>query len=308
VIRIAIIGYGKIAEDQHVPAIRGNDELELVACVSRRKAAPEGTPAFASIAELRASGIEVDAVALCNTPEDRPATALEAIAAGWHVFLEKPPAATLGAVAEIETAASEAGVTLFASWHSRFAPAVAGARVWLAHRTIASLEIEWREDVRKWHPGQAWIWQPGGFGVFDPGINALSIVTEILPTELTIESAILDTPANRQQPIAAELRFGGRGIPAGARAIFDWRATSAETWAIRIGTDAGPLELVDGGARLRVDDAEVATAGLDEYPGLYTRFADLVRTGASEVDVRPLRLVADAFLRGERRGVEAFED
>jgi hypothetical protein len=43
------------------------------------------------------------------------------------------------------------------------------------------VEIVWHEDVRKWHPGQQWIWEPGGFGVFDPGINALSIATRIFP-------------------------------------------------------------------------------------------------------------------------------
>ena len=34
-IKIAIIGYGKIAEDQHVPSIRSNDRFELVATSSR---------------------------------------------------------------------------------------------------------------------------------------------------------------------------------------------------------------------------------------------------------------------------------
>jgi D-galactose 1-dehydrogenase len=34
-IRIAIIGYGKIAEDQHVPSIQANPRLELVATSSR---------------------------------------------------------------------------------------------------------------------------------------------------------------------------------------------------------------------------------------------------------------------------------
>jgi D-galactose 1-dehydrogenase len=43
------------------------------------------------------------------------------------------------------------------------------------------VNVIWREDVRVWHPGQDWIWQPGGLGVFDPGINALSIITHILP-------------------------------------------------------------------------------------------------------------------------------
>ena len=41
-IRIAIVGYGKIAQDQHVPSIAGNDRFELVATVSRSGGAPEG--------------------------------------------------------------------------------------------------------------------------------------------------------------------------------------------------------------------------------------------------------------------------
>ena len=42
------------------------------------------------------------------------------------------------------------------------------------------MRIDWRESVRKWHPGQEWVWEPGGFGVCDPGINAMSIFTEIM--------------------------------------------------------------------------------------------------------------------------------
>ena len=58
--------------------------------------------------------------------------------------------------------------------------------------------------MRRWHPGQAWIWEPGGFGVFDPGINALSIATSIFaPFFLT--AARLDFPENRDAPIAAAL-------------------------------------------------------------------------------------------------------
>lgn len=307
-LRIAIVGYGKIAEDQHVPTIVADPALELVACVSRRRAAPSGVPAFTTIAELRASGIAVDAVALCNTPGDRAAAAFEAIDAGWHVLLEKPPATTLGTVAAIAAAAQRAKVCLFASWHSRFAPAVAEARTRLADRTITSLEIDWFEDVRKWHPGQDWVWQPGGFGVFDPGINALSIITEILPVELAVADAVLEFPENRQTPIAADLRFTGPGVPADARARFDWRQTPTETWTIRIGTDRGTLELRDGGARLLADGVAIVAEDRHEYAGLYDRFATLVAGRDSEVDVRPLRLVADAFLLGQRRMVEAFDN
>ncbi len=311
-VRIAIIGYGKIAEDQHVPAIAGTPGFELAATVSRRRAGPAGFPAFASIAELVGSGIAVDAAALCNTPEDRPATAFEAIAAGWHVLMEKPPAAALSTAAVIETAAAAAGVTLFASWHSRFAPAVDRARALLAGRQVTGLAIEWREDVRKWHPGQAWIWQPGGFGVFDPGINALSIATAILPVELCLDAALLEIPEGRQTPIAAELRFGGPGVPADARAVFDWRATGTECWTVRVAMDGARdgdvLELTGGGSALSLNGLALPTEGPGEYPALYHRFGDLVATGRSEVDVRPLRLAADAFLLGERRTVARFDN
>jgi NADPH-dependent 2,4-dienoyl-CoA reductase/sulfur reductase-like enzyme len=45
-----------------------------------------------------------------------------------------------------------------------------------------------------------------------------------------------------------------------------------------------------------------------EYPAMYAHFASLVRDRASDVDVDPLRLVADAFLRGRRKIVEAFDE
>ena len=71
--------------------------------------------------------------------------------------------------------------------------------------------MPWKEDVRVWHPGQRWIWEPGGFGVFDPGINALSIVARIFPGALFVREAELSYPRNKQTPIAAELRMAESG-------------------------------------------------------------------------------------------------
>ena len=298
-IAIAIVGYGKIAEDQHVPAIQANPEFQLAATVSRRKAGPVGVPAFVSLQELRASGLGIDAVALCNTPTERPETAFEALAAGWHVLMEKPPAATLTAVDQIQAAARAAGVTLFAGWHCRFGPAVSTTKALLAGRRIDSLLIDWREDVRKWHPDQQWIWQPGGFGVFDPGINGLSVLSEILPVELAVSAARLDMPSNRQTPVSARLDFGGPGVPPGAHGLFDWLEPD-DRWNIHVGFEGRQLLLSHGGSRLSVDGAAVRVEPGGEYPPLYRRFAQLVACGESEVDVRPLKLVADAFLLGER--------
>ena len=45
-----------------------------------------------------------------------------------------------------------------------------------------------------------------------------------------------------------------------------------------------------------------------EYPMLYRRFAEIIRAGVSDVDLAPLRHVADAFMLGKRRIVEPFFD
>ncbi|MYF85485.1 MAG: gfo/Idh/MocA family oxidoreductase, partial [Rhodospirillaceae bacterium] len=44
-LKTALVGIGKIARDQHIPAIEANVEFELVATASRN-AEVEGIPAF----------------------------------------------------------------------------------------------------------------------------------------------------------------------------------------------------------------------------------------------------------------------
>lgn len=140
-------------------------------------------------------------------PQVRFSFAQKALASGKHVLLEKLPGATLSEVEALIALATQKDCILFAGWHSRFAPAVETAKNWLADKQIRKVEIIWKEDVRRWHPGQKWIWDAGGLGVFDPGINALSILTEILPMELFLTKARLEFPANCQTPIAATLAF-----------------------------------------------------------------------------------------------------
>ena len=306
VIRVGVVGLGKIARDQHLPAIQSDPVFELAATVSPDDHGVTGITHHQTLSALLASGPEVDAIALCTPPQVRFDLAVAALERGLHVFLEKPPGATLTEVALLEQTAAENGATLFAGWHSRFAAGVAPAKAWLADKRIVRVAIVWREDVRVWHPGQAWIWEPGGLGVFDPGINALSIATEILPNAFFLSAATLWTPANRKAPIAAELSFRDTtGAP--ITMDLDWRQTGPQSWEIAIETNAGTLSLSKGGAVLTLPTGELYAEDR-EYSGLYARFAALIDGRVSEVDVRPLQLVADAYLRGRRQTVEAFED
>jgi D-galactose 1-dehydrogenase len=194
-IRLGIVGVGKIVRDQHLPAVAGNTDFELVAAASRN-ASVDGIANFKTIEEMLAGLPDLDAVSLCMPPAARYEAAHTAITASKHVFLEKPPGATISEVEDLKALADAKGVSLFASWHSRYAPAVEAARKFLAGTTVRSASFVWKEDVRRWHPGQAWIWEAGGFGVFDPFINCLSIVTHILPP-LHITTAKLDFPGEQ---------------------------------------------------------------------------------------------------------------
>ncbi|MBB3143550.1 Gfo/Idh/MocA family protein [Halomonas organivorans] len=319
-ISIGLVGLGKIARDQHLPAIQANPGYRLVAGADPQGGV-EGLAHYPSLEAMLSAEPDLDAVAICTPTRLRYAQARQALEAGKHVLLEKPPGATLSEVEALVELAEGCPGTLFAAWHSQQAGGVEAAREWLAAREIRAVEIEWKEDVRVWHPGQAWLWEPGGMGVFDPGINALSVATRVLPRPFFLRQATLDVPANCQTPIAAELAFMDADETPIA-AAFDFRQTGEVTWEVRIETDAGRLRLSHGGNRLLIDDdvvvdapageggdepARLAAMVGQEYAGLYARFAELAAAGRSEVDVAPLRQVADAFLYGRRESVEPFE-
>jgi D-galactose 1-dehydrogenase len=307
--KIAIIGIGKISQDQHLPVIAKNPDFQLVAVVSQRGLGAPGVPSFKTPAELYAAVSDLDAVAICTPPHVRHAIAREALAVGKHVMLEKPPAATVAEMHDLTTGAAAAGKVIFATWHSQYNAAVDEAKKRLAGQRLRALAIEWKEDVRRWHPGQDWIWDAGNFGVFDPGINALSILTKIAPGAMFVKSAQLHYPENRDTPIAASLVFSSNAGAPEARLIaeFDWRQEGDQSWNIDIETLSGTrLRLSHGGSKLFVDGEKVVDAPMAEYEGLYAHFAELLAKGESGMDSAPFQLVADAFLVGSRRVVEPF--
>ncbi|MFA8441813.1 Gfo/Idh/MocA family protein [Yoonia sp.] len=297
---ICLVGIGKIAVDQHVPAIAGSHDWELAATVSRAGTV-DGVPSFTDFDQMLTERPDIGVISLCLPPVPRYDYAAKAIAAGRHVMLEKPPGATLAEVYALADMAQKADVTLYTTWHSRMAKGVAPAKAWLADKTVTGAHINWKEDVRRWHPGQDWVFAPGGMGVFDPGSNALSIITEILPMPIHLQSAKLHFPENRDTPIAAQMQWTQN-----VTGDFDWRQEGPQSWDITVETTAGILDLHDGGDRLVIGGENVVAGDNQEYPALYDRMAELVKNGASEVDVAPMIHVADALTLGKRLVVDPF--
>jgi len=303
-IRIAIVGFGKIAADQHVPAIEGNGRFELVASSSR---SGKGVgQAFTDWRELIRDVEGLEAVAITTPPEPRYDIARECLLAGLHCLLEKPPTTGTAEIADLDCLAQAQQRTLFTTWHAQHHATVDAAAQALAGKRIKSMTIHWHEDVRKWHPGQQWIWEPGGFGVFDPGINAFSIATRIFPGGLFVKSADLSFPRNAQTPIAAEITFSSPEADGPLTASLDWRRSEGEEWTIALETTSGDVvRLEAGGEELLLNGQASKDDGPGEYPDIYRAFVDLIDQRRSLVDVAPLRLVADCLLVGRRTEVDA---
>jgi D-galactose 1-dehydrogenase len=307
--RVAVIGIGKISIDQHLPVIDKSVDFELAATVSQRGVSVGSTPSFKTAAELYKAMPDLDAVAICTPPGVRHALVCEALDAGKHVLMEKPPTATISEFDDLVARGTRSGKVLFATWHSQYNAAVDRVRDILAKDDVRSVRIDWRENVRKWHPGQDWVWEPGGFGVCDPGINAMSIFTKIMPVPVFVDNATLTYPSNRQTPVDVQIKFktGEAGGP-NLSAHFNWLEGDQEVWTFTIVTGAGQtLQLKNGGAVLEVDGRETVNEKPEEYERIYERFAELLASRTSDVHDAPLRLISDAFFVGRRESGPAFD-
>src|SRR5690606_34384313 len=92
--KIALVGIGKIARDQHIPSLLASADWELAAAVSRHGTV-EGVPNYTNLQDMLAAHPEIGTVSLCIPPVPRFAYARAALAAGRNVMLEKPPGATV---------------------------------------------------------------------------------------------------------------------------------------------------------------------------------------------------------------------
>jgi len=306
-IRVGIVGLGKIAQEEHIPALMNNDAFTLVAAVSNKSSAAP-VPVFTSPEAMLDAMPDMDAIAICTPPQAHYAPAKMALLRGKHVLLEKPPCPTLEEFDELGALARAKGLTLFQTWHAREAPAVGAAAEWLSTRKVTGGRVVWKEDVRHWHPGQSWIWAEGGFGVLDAGINAISILTAIFTEPLNVEAAHLFIPNNCANPIAAALVLRTQS-GAIIDAEFDFRHRGIQSRLVVIETNDGMLDLTKFSAARNMSEiwGEVGSQSL-EYAAVYRRFASLIAEGRCDIDKRPLEIVIDTLRLAGRSSVAPFEE
>jgi D-galactose 1-dehydrogenase len=296
-IKLAIIGLGKIARDSHIPAVAALSDFVLAATVDPSGIKLAGIAAFATFEELlEGCRGSLDAVAICTPPGPRFELARKCLDAGLHVLLEKPPASTVGEAFTLLDLARQRGLTIFSPWHHRYNSAVERAREYLREQAPVRFDVTWTEDWRVWHPEQEWVWEPKGFGVFDPGINAISLLTYLRGHRLLVNGASLAYPSGKQAPIRVDLDLAYEdGCP--GRVFFDWTGEGKETRDIEILLPTGERAcLRHSGSEFVVGAQAFRADGHQEYERLYAHFLELIRARVCDLDIEPLRVTADAFL------------
>ena len=164
-IRTGIIGAGYIST-WHADAIRATKGARLAAVCDTSASAAQGFAAgygitpFASVDDLIAARA-VDAVHICTPPHLHAPIALQCIAAGLHVLVEKPVALSGDQTAEIEAAARANGVT-FAPGHNFLGiPAYQRLKDAIAAGTlgrISTADITWAFPLGPLRAGPYGIW------------------------------------------------------------------------------------------------------------------------------------------------------
>ncbi len=130
-LRIAVVGAGQIGQ-AHIGVIRANPAGRLSAIVDPAPAAAAlaraaAVPLFNTLAELLADA-RPDAVVLATPNPLHLPQALQCLAAGLPVLLEKPIAATVAEAEQLVAAVAAANARLLIGHHRAHSPIMAGAR------------------------------------------------------------------------------------------------------------------------------------------------------------------------------------
>jgi predicted dehydrogenase len=217
-LRIALLGLGQAAQNIHLPALRSlGRQFEIAAACDPDAAthsAVPGTKVYADASEAISAG-GIDAVDIVSPPSSHCEQACAALAAGLHVFCEKPLATTLAEADRMLAAAAEAKRTLAVNGqfpdmaiHQAAQTEIGSPRfgrlllmqATQSFRTNAATEAGWRKDA----PRRV---------AFDFGVHLFDLAAYFfgeLPKSISCSISSLGTPV-REAATAIHLEFCSGG-------------------------------------------------------------------------------------------------
>lgn len=250
---------------------------------------------------------DIVAISIATPPNTHYQIALDALEAGKNVLLEKPPTLSMAALEELTDIAIDKKLVLFTAFHACYHPEVALARQELKNKIVRRIEINYAEYVLNYHDPSGWIFDPkiaGGGVLMDSGINAMSIIREVLPEiEFQVKERSLLFSPHYKVETKARVNFafgeGGQGI-----LQMDWFHKGRETREVIFYTDdaryrvdivqnqlfKNDIPLLDRGNKERI-----ITDLYSEYTGVYEDFAKHLSMRKSLISEKELKFVLDVY-------------
>lgn len=252
----ALVGFGRVAEAAHAPALAERPGLQIAAVAegnpARREAAARVFPharLYESIEDLLEAERALDFAVIATPPFLHGAQALACLSAGLSVLCEKPLAFDLAELEALRARAREEGRALFTvhnwacapQWRTIFALAADGAvgdivevslEVLRMRPAAGALAGDWRMDPRL----------AGGGILIDHGWHALYLLYSLLGEDCA--SPRVEAWEQRAGSCEEEVALSLRYPKATARLRLSWRAATRENTALIRGT-RGTIELRD---------------------------------------------------------------
>ncbi len=207
-LKIGVIGCGKIAQVRHIPEYAANENCELVAFYNPTASRAEdmakkyGGKVYESVDELL-SDESIDAVSVCSANYSHAEITVKALNAGKHVLCEKPMATTLADCEKMVEAAKKTGKRLMIGQNQRLAKAHVKAKELIDEGLIGSV-VTFRTAFGHGGP-ETWSIKPGNdtwffdkskavMGVMaDLGIHKTDLLRYLLGQEVVKTTARLMT-------------------------------------------------------------------------------------------------------------------
>ena len=182
-IKIGILGCGKIAQVRHIPEYAANPDCQLVGFYNPTKsraedmAAKYGGLAYDTAEELLANP-EIDAVSVCAANYAHAALSIQALKAGKHVLCEKPMATTLADCEAMVECAKKNGKFLMIGHNQRLAKAHMEAKRLIDEGLIGNV-ISFRTCFGHGGP-ETWAIKPGkDTWFFDKSKAAMGVMADL---------------------------------------------------------------------------------------------------------------------------------
>lgn len=182
-IRIGIIGCGKIAQVRHIPEYAENPDAELVAFFSpnrtraEEQAAKYGGKVY-DTAEALLADQSIDAVSICAANYAHAELTIKALEAGKHVLCEKPMATNLADCEAMVACAKKNGKFLMVGHNQRLAKAHSTAKQLIDEGLIGTI-ISFRTAFGHGGP-ETWSISPGkDVWFFDKKRAAMGVMADL---------------------------------------------------------------------------------------------------------------------------------